>query len=115
MTKTTLGARIRQARDAAGLTQEQLATLMGRDQQWIHKVESGKIKRLTTEVIMEIAGHTNSSPSWLALGIEELDKASEEAMTVAIHYDHLPVEIRNKVLTLIAEYRRPDYQAASDR
>lgn len=103
-----IGARVRIARERANLTQADIGALFGRDQQWTHKVESGRIKRLSEEVILKIAQRTQCSPAWLALGIEELDKASDEAMTVAVHYDHLPMEIRNKILSLIAQYQRPE-------
>lgn len=59
----TLGQRLKDARQAAGLTQTQLAIKAGVDQTTISKIEKGLISH-TTE-ILALARGTNVNPDWL--------------------------------------------------
>jgi len=63
---TPLGSRLKQARDAAGLTQHVLAEIVGIRQQAVQRIESGEAK--TTSYIVPLAKALNITPEWLALG-----------------------------------------------
>jgi SOS-response transcriptional repressor LexA len=65
-TTTPLGSRLKQARDAAGLTQHVLAEIVGIRQQAVQRIESGEAK--TTSHIVPLAKALNVTPEWLALG-----------------------------------------------
>lgn len=59
-----LGARIKAARNHAGLTQAQLGKLVGMTQQMIQKLESGRAD--ATAALLDICIETGVSPRWLA-------------------------------------------------
>jgi len=59
-----LGPRIKAARAHAGLTQAQLAKLVGMTQQMIQKLESGRAD--ATASLLDICIETGVSPRWLA-------------------------------------------------
>lgn len=59
-----LGQRIKAARAHAGLTQAQLAKLVGMSQQMIQKLEGGKAD--ATAALLDICIETGVSPRWLA-------------------------------------------------
>ena len=105
--RTGFGLRLTQARDSAGLTQQQLADLLGIKQQAIHKLEAGINKNCKQELILEIAEKLSVSPSWLALGIEELDRSSDNALRVAVNFDKLPIEGQNEIWAVVARYTTP--------
>jgi len=57
--------RIKQARKAAGLTQEELAKKLGVKHSVISKYECGRVVNLKRDVISKIAEALNVRPSWL--------------------------------------------------
>lgn len=78
----TLAARLREARDAKGWTQTELAERAGVSQQVIGKIERGKARQ--PRYILEIAGALGVSPAWLMYGTDELDDLDEEAIALAL-------------------------------
>lgn len=61
----TTGDRIKQARMAAGLSQEELADKIGVKFSVISKYETGRVKNLKRETIAALAEALNVKPSWL--------------------------------------------------
>lgn len=61
----TTGDRIKQARMAAGLSQEELADKIGVKFSVISKYETGRVKNLKRETIAALAEALNIKPSWL--------------------------------------------------
>ena len=61
----TTGDRIKQARMAAGLSQEELADKIGVKFSVISKYETGRVKNLKRETIASLAEALNVKPSWL--------------------------------------------------
>lgn len=61
----TTGARIKQARLAAGLTQTELADKIGVKFSAIHKYETGMVKNLKRDTIAALARALDVKPSWL--------------------------------------------------
>lgn len=98
-----IGQRVAQAREKAKLTQAELGEKIGKPQQWVQRFESNNIKLLNLEVVLDIAKHTGVSGAWLIFGEDELRRVSKEGMSVALHYDRLPLETRHQLLALIAE------------
>ena len=61
----TTGDRIRQARMAKGMTQEELAAKLGVKFGVISKYETGRVKNLKRETIAALAEILDVKPSWL--------------------------------------------------
>jgi len=62
-----IGKRIREARKAAGATQEQLAAALGTTTQQVQKYEVGR-NRVAASRLVEIADFLKVAPMWLLLG-----------------------------------------------
>ncbi len=107
------GLRLTQARESAGLTQQKLADSLGVSQQTIQKLETGTTKNCKQELLLKIAEKLNVSPSWLALGIEELDKASDDALRIAVTFDKMPAEGRLEMMAIAMKYTTPLPQSTS--
>lgn len=105
--KTKLGERIVQARDAAGLTQTGLARLVGINQQTMHKIEAGITQKVKEDLLLALAEKLNVSPAWLALGIEEIDKVSDNGLQMAIAFDKCPPEVQRDMQALAMKYMTP--------
>lgn len=69
----TTGSRIRQAREAAGMTQEELGGKCGTTKQTIYKYETGKIENIPLDRLNKIALALSVSP----LALAGFDTASE--------------------------------------
>ena len=61
----TIGCRIRNAREALGITQTQLGKLCGTTKQTIFKYENGIVTNIPMDRIEVIAKHLNVSPCYL--------------------------------------------------
>lgn len=77
----TLAERLRYARDKKGLTQDELAKLVGTTQQNIQNIEAGLVKR--PRKIDAIGKAVEASPAWLQFGVEAIDKLNSEAIMLA--------------------------------
>lgn len=62
-----LGARIAEARNAAGLSQSDLSTRMGLTRSSVANTEAGR-QKMRAEQVMAIAEITGSDPRWLLTG-----------------------------------------------
>ena len=68
---TLIGQRVRSARNAAGLTQIQLATLHRCSYNKIHNIEVGAV-RVTVADVIELGRHLGTSPLFLLQDVIEL-------------------------------------------
>ncbi len=50
-----MGYRLQQVREAAGLTQDQLAAKSGVSRNWIWKIETGKTENVSIKVLLALA------------------------------------------------------------
>lgn len=69
--KMTLGERLKYAREARGLTQQQLADLVPMTQPSLHNTENGRNKGTTK--IIELSLALNINPFWLQLGVGDME------------------------------------------
>ena len=76
----TIGYRIRCAREAAGITQEQLGKLCGTTKQTIFKYENNIVTNIPMNRIEMIAQHLNVTPSSL-MGWSESAQTVQEALS----------------------------------
>jgi Predicted transcriptional regulators len=85
----TIGERIRDARKAAGLTQQELAEKVGIRNTSVSKWESGAVKQIPTERLMVLAEALGKTPSEL-LG---WDDAKERMAVTGVTMDELAAEM----------------------
>lgn len=72
----TVGDRIKSARIAANMTQEELGLVLGVKKSAIHKYESGIVENIPLPQFQRLANALNVSAGWLA-GWEEMDFTAE--------------------------------------
>lgn len=73
--KTTLAERLKEARNAQGLTQKALGELVGVSQAAIQKIETGKAEQTTK--LVDIARALKVRPEWLGSGLGEMKVSSD--------------------------------------
>lgn len=73
--KTTLAERLKEARNAQGLTQKALGELVGVSQAAIQKIETGKAVQTTK--LVDIARALKVRPEWLGSGLGEMKVSSD--------------------------------------
>ncbi|MCL9671541.1 helix-turn-helix transcriptional regulator [Citrobacter sp. MNAZ 1397] len=73
--KTTLAERLKEARNAQGLTQKALGELVGVSQAAIQKIEAGKAEQTTK--LVDIARALKVRPEWLGSGLGEMKVSSD--------------------------------------
>jgi len=66
-----IGKRIKQARDAKHITQEELGNLLGLNKSSIQRYETGKVAKIKLPILENIAFILGVNPSWLALKTDD--------------------------------------------
>ena len=89
---TSIGGRIREARDKMGLTQQQLGTLVGVSSQTVWSWEAGRVKP-THDHLEDLAYRCEMSTAWL-LGRSVLEADLLKEANVSFHdaVEGLPLE-----------------------
>lgn len=128
----SFGARLKQARGRAGLTQQELQIRSGVSQKTISKIERGD--QAASSATVQLAQACSVRPEWLAAGEEPMlpgtmhtlkqDRAvygtlSQDAIEIAKQWQNLPRKQRDRlrdqlvVETSAAKIRRPQDDPAS--
>lgn len=94
-----LGVRLRSAREALGMTQEELAQAAGTSQDVVQKIENGNVER--PRRLEALAAAVKRSPAWLQFGVEAIDTLTPEAIRAAQAIDALPPDKRKAYLDLL--------------
>ena len=103
--KKHIGERIKIAREMAGLSQGQLAKLMGLHRPSITEIEAGN-RRVTTDELEQLAQHCDVSTLWL-LGEGEEDRAESAKLQLAAReLEKLKPEDLDRLLKLLATMRQ---------
>ena len=71
-----IGDRLKERRNQKGLTQMQLAKLIGGSQSLIAQLETGNSKSANAENLLKIAAALETNPNWLLTGKGDPDLAS---------------------------------------
>lgn len=106
----TTGARIRQARKAAGLTQTQLADRIGVKYSAIHKYETGLIVNLKRETIAALAEALDVKPSWLMCMDDEpqqtddLSQLSDDEQRLVLLYRRADEIDKGTIRNILSRY-----------
>ncbi len=100
-----VGVRLRTARQMAGLSQGQVARLLGLHRPSVTEAEAGR-RRVPTEELAEYARIYGVSPSWLSgFGPDKLDPANPRVELAARELGKLKPEDLDRVLHLLAALR----------
>ena len=103
----TLGSRVRELRELAGLTQDELAEKIGVDRSYIAHIEHGRARQPSPDVLLALARALSTSAADLYMAIlgEEGRRAlSREDVPPRYHW----------MIDALEEIRRSDPQAADD-
>lgn len=102
---STVAARLRLAREQAGLTQGQVARLLNKHRPTISEIEAGR-RRVLADEAAEFAGLYEVSVSWL-LGLEgENTELDDRVLLAARELAKLRNEDLDRVLKLLGTVRR---------
>lgn len=90
-----IGARLKDARVMAGLSQAQAAKKLGLQRPAISEIEAGK-RKVSAEEIIQFANHYRVATSWLLL-----EEDTEELKFAARELEKLKPEDRQKLIELL--------------
>ena len=97
----TLAERIKEARQAAQLTQQQLADACGISMQAVSHWEQGRSKEITASNLFHLADVLRVDPRWLATGEGPPNKIQTVYSQVVTDLEELPAEKQELVLSLV--------------
>lgn len=100
--KVAIGARVKEARKLAGLSQAQLARLMEMHRPSISEVEAGR-RRLSADELSRLSGLLDVSVEWLVEGQEK--RTQQKLKLAARELGKLKPEELDKLLALLAKMR----------
>lgn len=102
-----IARRIREARKLAGLSQRQVADLLGLHRPSVSEIEAGN-RRVTADEISQLAELFDVSVSWLlGRGEDALDPADPRVQLAARELRKLKPADLDRLLTLLAAMRDP--------
>jgi transcriptional regulator with XRE-family HTH domain len=93
-----IAARLKEARVASGLSQDEAAKQLGLKRPAVSEIESGR-RKVTAEEIIHFAEMYRVNKSWLLLEEEEED--SRELKIAARELSKLSIEDRKKLLSIL--------------
>lgn len=86
----SIGKRVRQARNKAGLNQPELANLIGVKQPTISDLETGK--SFSSAYLVQIAKQCNVNPEWLATGNGSVEQDYDELTAIQETHKLVPIK-----------------------
>lgn len=105
--RAALAVRLRAAREMAGLSQAQVARLMGLHRPSVSEAEAGR-RRVSTEELVEFASHYGVSTDWLSGALpESVDPKDARVELAARELSKLKAQDLDRVLQLLAALRAP--------
>ena len=105
---STLPERLRAAREAAGLSQGQVAKLMGMHRPTVSEIEAGN-RRVSAEELSRFANHYDVKMSWLLGEASEGVEISDPKLQLAAReLSKLKPEALDSLLKLIAAMKEDD-------
>lgn len=96
---TTIGERIREARNRAGVTQPVLAEMVGVSASAVSQWESGSTKGLKPDNLFRVADALRVSPRWLAVGRSDPEKHDIQVQDPPAGYSSQP-ELQQQLLAV---------------
>jgi transcriptional regulator with XRE-family HTH domain len=105
-TREQIAARLRIAREAAGLSQGQVAKLMGLHRPTISEIEAGR-RRVTGEELVQFAGFYRVGVDWLTSAVQESDPSEDRILLAARELAKMKDEDLDHLLSLLRMLRKP--------
>src|SRR5579859_2820007 len=106
--RSIIASRIREARKAAGLSQGQVARLLGLQRPSVSEIEAGR-RRVSGDEITRLAELFDVSPSWLlGEGAERADPHDVKLQLAARELAKLKPEDLDRLLALLASINDED-------
>jgi transcriptional regulator with XRE-family HTH domain len=103
--KQTIARRIREARKLAGLSQGQVAKILGLHRPSVSEAEAGN-RNVSAEELVKLAGIYKVSVAWLAgEGADKADPHDEKVQLAARELQKLKPEDLDRLLTILAAMR----------
>lgn len=99
MDRDGIGKRLRQAREAAGFTQQELADRLKLQRSLIAQIEIGRSKR--PRELEKIAKELNVSPAWLQFGTAAIDDLTADEIQAALDLHDLEPAVRDAMIAAI--------------
>lgn len=108
-TRRIIATRIREARKAAGLSQGQVARILGLQRPSVSEMEAGN-RRVSADEIAHLANLFDVSPSWLlGEGVEKVDPHDTKLQLAARELAKLKPADLDRLLTLLASMQREEF------
>jgi transcriptional regulator with XRE-family HTH domain len=105
-TREQIAARLRVAREAAGLSQGQVAKLMGLHRPTVSEIEAGR-RRVTGEELVQFAGFYGVGVDWLMSVTQESDPSEDRILLAARELAKMKDEDLDRLLSLLRMLRKP--------
>jgi transcriptional regulator with XRE-family HTH domain len=103
--KVAIGARIKMAREMAGLSQGQVAKLMGLHRPSVTEMEAGN-RRVSTDELEQLAVHFDVSTAWL-LGEDEAESVDAAKLQLAAReLEKLKPEDLDRLMKVLSTIRQ---------
>lgn len=103
--RADIGARIKMAREMAGLSQGQVGKLMGLHRPSVTEMEAGN-RRVSAEELEQLAGHFDVSTSWLLGEDEGSSPDAAKLQLAARELQKLKPEDLDRLMKLLATIRQ---------
>ena len=100
-----IAARLRAARKAAGLSQGQVAKLLGLHRPTISEVEAGR-RRVSGEELVAFARTYGVSVQWLTTSSEQSDPSDDRILLAARQLSNMEDQDLDRLLTLLRMLRK---------
>lgn len=92
----TPGKRLKQAREALGITQKELGSRVGLHWYQVKDLETGKVKNLSLSLAKALEEKLGINSEWLATGEGEMFKEASPLFRVAEQAIHYPSQIQHQ-------------------
>jgi transcriptional regulator with XRE-family HTH domain len=105
-TREQIAARLRTAREAAGLSQGQAAKILKFHRPTVSEIEAGR-RRVAGEELAQFASLYGVTVEWLATASDESDAAEDRILLAARELSKMKDQDLDKLMSLLRMLRKP--------
>jgi transcriptional regulator with XRE-family HTH domain len=106
ITREQIAARLKTAREAAGLSQGQAAKLLKMHRPTISEIEAGR-RRVAGEELAQFAKLYGVSVEWLTMATEESDASEDRILLAARELSKMKDQDLDRLMSLLRMLRKP--------
>lgn len=103
--RTSIAERLRMARESAGLSQGQVAKLMGLHRPTISEIEAGR-RRVSADELTQFAELYSVDTDWI-LSEQESDSSDDKILLAARQLSNMSNEDLNRLMKLVSMLKKP--------